>query len=35
MTNQNNQFYDQLGLSAAQQEALLNAQLIGAMSGGS
>jgi hypothetical protein len=34
MTNQNNQFYDQLGLSAAQQEALLNAQLIAAMSGG-
>lgn len=33
MTNQNSQFYDQLGLTAGEQEALLNAQLIGAMSG--
>ena len=34
ITNQNNQFYDQLGLSAAEQEALLNAQLVNQMSGG-
>lgn len=33
VTNQNNQFYDSLGLSAAEQQALLNSQLLNQMIG--
>jgi hypothetical protein len=31
LVNQNAQFYDQLGLTAAEQEAILNAQLVDKM----